>query len=74
MGNRFFLSYVSSSTPPTLFINSSVARMHAGREDYNKVLNGYNIYNETHTLKMPLMGFLYLIHGLSRWWAIWIRF
>lgn len=51
------LSYVSNSTPPTLFINSSVARMHAGREDYNKALNGYNIYNETHTFEDAPHGF-----------------
>ena len=42
------LTYVSSNTPPTLFLNSSVARMHAGRDDYNKVLNSYDIYNEVH--------------------------
>ncbi len=42
------LSYVSSRTPPTLFINSSVNRMHAGREDYLKVLKQYNIYTEVH--------------------------
>ncbi|MES2328110.1 MAG: alpha/beta hydrolase [Bacteroidota bacterium] len=42
------LSYVSSSTPPTLFVNSSVDRMHAGREDYIKVLNSYHIYSEIH--------------------------
>jgi acetyl esterase/lipase len=40
------LSYVSSKTPPTLFINSSVPWMHAGREDYIKVLNENNIYSE----------------------------
>ncbi|MEO8173478.1 MAG: alpha/beta hydrolase [Sediminibacterium sp.] len=51
------LNYVSSSTPPTLFINSSVARMHAGREDYNKVLNGYGIYNETHSFEDAPHGF-----------------
>lgn len=51
------LQYVSSSTPPTLFINSSVARMHAGREDYNKVLNEYSIYNETHTFEDAPHGF-----------------
>src|SRR6478752_4738268 len=36
------LSYVGEYTPPTLFLNSSVDRMHAGREDYIKVLNSYN--------------------------------
>ena len=33
------LSYVSAQTPPTLFINSAVPWMHAGREDYIKVLD-----------------------------------
>lgn len=45
------LSYVSALTPPTLFINSAVSRMHAGREDYIKVLNEYNIYSEAHTFE-----------------------
>lgn len=38
------LSYAGKNTPPTLFINSAVDRMHAGREDYIKILNGYKIY------------------------------
>ncbi|TDX12769.1 alpha/beta hydrolase [Flavobacterium sp. S87F.05.LMB.W.Kidney.N] len=42
------LSYVNASTPPTLFINSSIARMHAGRDDYRKVLNENTIYSEVH--------------------------
>lgn len=42
------LSYVSANTPPTLFINSAVPWMHAGREDYIKVLNENNIYSEVH--------------------------
>jgi pectinesterase len=40
------LSYVSADTPPTLFINSSVDRMHAGREDYIGILKAKNIYSE----------------------------
>lgn len=32
------LTHVSKATPPTLFINSSVERMHAGRNDFMKVL------------------------------------
>lgn len=40
------LSYVSSQTPPTLFINSAVPWMHAGREAYIKTLSQYNIYTE----------------------------
>ena len=45
------LSYVNKNTPPTLFINSSVSRMHAGREDYIKVLNEHKIYSEKHTFE-----------------------
>lgn len=45
------LSYVSGSTPPTLFINSAVSWMHAGREDYIKVLNEDNIYSEVHSFE-----------------------
>lgn len=43
------LSYVGSRTPPTLFLNSSVDRMHAGRNDFIKVLTDNNIYSEVHT-------------------------
>lgn len=45
------LSYVNSSTPPTLFLNSSVPWMHAGREDYIKVLTDHTIYSEVHTFE-----------------------
>lgn len=45
------LSYVSSKTPPTLFINSSVARMHAGRQDYIHVLDSNGIYSEVHSFE-----------------------
>lgn len=40
------LSYVNAQTPPTLFINSAVPWMHAGREDYIKVLDKNGIYSE----------------------------
>ncbi|MDE3254028.1 MAG: alpha/beta hydrolase [Bacteroidota bacterium] len=43
------LSYVSPFTPPTLFINSSVSRMHAGRDDYRALLTAYGIYSEVKT-------------------------
>jgi acetyl esterase/lipase len=45
------LTHVGPHTPPTLFINSGVARMHAGREDFIKVLNQYNIYSEVKTFE-----------------------
>ncbi len=47
------LSYVSARTPPTLFINSSVAAMHAGREDYIKVLNEHQVYSAVKTFNAP---------------------
>ena len=45
------LSYVNSKTPPTLFLNSAVSWMHAGREDYINVLNTNNIYSEVHSFE-----------------------
>jgi acetyl esterase/lipase len=43
------LTYVGKNTPPTLFINSSVERMHAGRNDFIKVLDENKIYSEVKT-------------------------
>jgi acetyl esterase/lipase len=43
------LNHVSAQTPPIVFINSSIDRMHAGREDMLKQLDTYHIYHETHT-------------------------
>ena len=45
------LTHVGKHTPPTLFINSSVARMHAGRDDFMKVLKENNIYTEVKTFE-----------------------
>jgi acetyl esterase/lipase len=45
------LSYAGPNTPPSLFLNSSVSRMHAGRDDFIKILNQYSIYNEVHTFE-----------------------
>lgn len=45
------LSFAGSRTPPTLFLNSSIARMHAGRDDFIKVLKQHNIYTEVHTFE-----------------------
>ena len=47
------LSYVSNQTPPTLFINSSLARMHAGRHDYIHMLDSNHIYSEVHSFNAP---------------------
>lgn len=43
------LTYAGRYSPPTLFLNSSVDRMHAGREDYISILRRYGIYTEVHT-------------------------
>lgn len=42
------LAHVGPATPPTLFVNSSVPWMHAGREDYRKVLDQHGTYSEVH--------------------------
>lgn len=44
------LEYVDEHSPPTLFINSSQPRFHAGRDDMISILNKHYIYNETHTI------------------------
>jgi pectinesterase len=43
------LTYAGKQSPPTLFLNSSVDRMHAGREDYIAILQRNGIYTEVHT-------------------------
>lgn len=45
------LEYVDQHTPPTLFINSSQPRFHAGRDDMMKKLRSYNIPTEFHEIK-----------------------
>ena len=45
------LNYAGEHTPPTLFINSRVDRMHAGRTDYIRVLDRFQIYSEVHTFE-----------------------
>lgn len=45
------LTHVSEKTPPTLFINSAVDRMHAGRQDYIAFLSKFQIYTEVKTFE-----------------------
>lgn len=40
------LNHVTAQMPPILFINSSVDRMHAGRDDMIKQLDAFHIYHE----------------------------
>ncbi len=42
------LTHAGKNSPPTLFLNSSVDRMHAGREDYLTKLAPFKIYTEIH--------------------------
>lgn len=44
------LTHVNQFTPPTLFINSSIPRFHAGRNDMIALLNKYGIYNKVFNL------------------------
>ncbi|MGC4104428.1 alpha/beta hydrolase fold domain-containing protein [Ferruginibacter sp.] len=43
------LTFAGPRTPPSLFINSSIARMHAGRDDFTRILESNHIYTEVHT-------------------------
>ncbi|MEI9806842.1 MAG: alpha/beta hydrolase [Bacteroidota bacterium] len=45
------LTYAGKNTAPTLFLNSVVERMHAGRDDYIKILDQYNIYSAVKTFE-----------------------
>jgi pectinesterase len=47
------LTHAGKHTPPTLFINSNVPRMHAGRDDYIRILHQYKIYTEVKTFDAP---------------------
>ena len=43
------LTHAGPHAPPILFINSAVERMHAGRDDYNRLLDHFGIYHEVKT-------------------------
>ncbi|MEZ4829887.1 MAG: alpha/beta hydrolase [Bacteroidia bacterium] len=44
------LEYAGNGTPPFLFVNSSIPRFHAGRDDLIRILDSHGIYSEVHTL------------------------
>lgn len=54
------LSHTDKSTPPTLFINSSKERFHAGRDDMIAILNQHKIYNEVKTIQNSPHSFWFL--------------
>ncbi|MCB0606651.1 MAG: alpha/beta hydrolase [Lewinella sp.] len=55
------LEYADEQTPPFLFINSSMPRFHAGRDDLIKLLNGFGTYTEVHTIPDSPHSF-WLVH------------
>jgi pectinesterase len=44
------INYLSSKTPPILFVNSSLERYHAGRDEMIVQLNKLGVYSEVHTI------------------------
>ena len=54
------LNHADSKTPPTLFINSSIPRFHAGRNDMIAILNKNGIYNEVQTIQKSPHSFWFL--------------
>ncbi|SOC79313.1 Pectin methylesterase [Salinimicrobium sediminis] len=55
------LEYVNGETPPTLVINSSYPRFHAGRDDMLQILDENMIYNEVLTIDKTPHAF-WLVH------------
>lgn len=53
------LTHTNKSTPPILFINSSLDRFHAGRDDMIAILNQNTIYNEVKTIQNSPHSFWY---------------
>ncbi len=44
------IRYINDKTPPMLFVNSSLPRYHAGRDEAVAVLSKLGIYTEVHTI------------------------
>lgn len=54
------LTHTDKNTPPTLFINSSIDRFHAGRDDMIAILTRYKIYNKVKTIEKSPHSFWFL--------------
>lgn len=54
------LNHTNKNTPPILFINSSIPRFHAGRDDVIAILNKNGIYNEVQTIQKSPHSFWFL--------------
>lgn len=55
------VNHVSEATPPILFVNSSLDRFHAGRDEMIARLATFGIYSEVHTIPDTPHGF-WLFH------------
>jgi acetyl esterase/lipase len=44
------INYINAKTAPILFVNSSLERFHAGRDEVIGQLNKFGIYSEVHTI------------------------
>lgn len=53
------LTHAGPHCPPILFINSSVARMHAGREDFIRIMDSCGIYSSVKTFENSPHGFCF---------------
>jgi hypothetical protein len=54
------LNQTDVNTPPILYINSSIPRFHAGRDDMIAKLNKYGIYSEIKTFENTPHSFWFL--------------
>jgi PelA/Pel-15E family pectate lyase len=55
------MEYTDAATPPFLFVNSSHARFHAGRDDFIRQLDQYGTYHRVHTIEGSPHAF-WLLH------------
>jgi acetyl esterase/lipase len=55
------LEYVDAKTPPFLFVNCTIPRFHAGRDDLIRQLSSYGTYSEVHTIPNSTHSF-WLVH------------
>lgn len=51
------LTHTDNKTPPALYINNSIDRFHAGRDDMIAILNKNEIYNEVQIIKNSAHSF-----------------
>lgn len=68
------LSHTDKNTPPILFINSSIDRFHAGRDDMIAILNENKIYSEVKTIQNSPHSFWFFEPWFSEMTSYTIQF